>query len=1050
MRYVTFFTLICVLFTFQFLPAQDPFPGTALEFDGVDDYVQADTVVIPSSGNFTVSLWAKANSIPPGFVEMLSQNAGSGEDFYIGKTSTGNVRAGDNWHDTGVPFPTDGLWHYYTVVKETLNTHLYIDGFHRASKNGSIVNPAGSEFRIARQYGIHAEYFPGLIEEVRIWNTARTTQEIRENMHLTLTGSESGLVCYWQFNEAAGDTTYDPVAGYYGTLFNMDSTDWTPSPVPVAGGSSFTQIVSSPGIFDFSGTGLSMDFTAKTGVDTIVVSRLDLAPNITPLSPISFNSQYWLVNIFGSGTFTADLTFTPSEVITPEDETTPDALRLLNRASNSTGNWSNPVAAVSASASNNTVTFEGISTFSQFLIGRQWFTDINAGLPGAAVSSVAWGDYDNDGDLDILINGNTSSGGISSIYHNDAGIFTDINAGLAGGGDGSVALGDYDNDGDLDILLTCYTSLDSISRIYRNDTGIFTDINAGLPGVQGGSVAWGDYDNDGDLDILLTGLRASAGVTKIYRNDYGIFTDIAAGLPGIKDGSVAWGDYDNDGDLDILLTGLLVSSTISRIYRNDAGVFSDINAGLTGVRYSSVAWGDYDNDGDLDILLTGEGFTMWSNTSRIYRNDAGVFSDINAGLTGITLGSAAWGDYDNDGDLDILLTGMDSTFTLCISRIYRNDSGVFSDINAGLHGVFWSSAAWGDYDNDGDLDILLTGQTWSSSISKIYSCNYSVPNSPPLLPGGLTSVVYTDSIAFTWNKASDNETPRDGLSYNMFIGNSEYDTLLISPMADIHSGYRYIPVFGNACQVTSWSYKGMVEYFFFPQVRTPDYWGVQAIDHAFAGSPFAIDSLYFPIIYLPTINNNIMQLTDTLAWEIQFGDSITAYHIQIDEDSTFTSCEVNDTLFGPISGTGYYSIHLQYLYGSHNLVTGTQYYWRVKPTYTFGSPTVFTQPAPSFWFGFVSKIAEEKEIPKHFSLYQNYPNPFNPSTAIEFDLPKISEVTLRVFNILGEEVGTLVSDKLSAGSYSRAWDASNLSSGVYLYRLEAGDYIETRKLILMK
>ncbi len=96
---------------------------------------------------------------------------------------------------------------------------------------------------------------------------------------------------------------------------------------------------------------------------------------------------------------------------------------------------------------------------------------------------------------------------------------------------------------------------------------------------------------------------------------------------------------------------------------------------------SSVAWGDYDNDGDLDILLTGNG--AGAIISRVYRNDDGTFTDIEAGLPGVASSSVAWGDYDNDGDLDILLTGVG------ISRIYRNDDGTFTDIEAGLPGVSW-------------------------------------------------------------------------------------------------------------------------------------------------------------------------------------------------------------------------------------------------------------------------------------------------------------------------------------------------------------------------
>jgi hypothetical protein len=85
-----------------------------------------------------------------------------------------------------------------------------------------------------------------------------------------------------------------------------------------------------------------------------------------------------------------------------------------------------------------------------------------------------------------------------------------------------------------------------------------------------------------------------------------------------------------------------------------------------------------------------------------------------------------------------------------------------------------------------------------------------------------------------------------------------------------------------------------------------------------------------------------------------------------------------------------------------------------------------------------------------YQLHQNYPNPFNPSTTIEFSLPQSGFVTLKIYNILGEKVATLVSDRLSPGSYSYVWDASELTSGVYLYRLQAADYIETRKMVLTR
>ncbi|MGH7601743.1 MAG: FG-GAP-like repeat-containing protein, partial [bacterium] len=230
------------------------------------------------------------------------------------------------------------------------------------------------------------------------------------------------------------------------------------------------------------------------------------------------------------------------------------------------------------------------------------FTEISTSLPGTDFSAATWGDYDNDDDLDILLAGRGDSGSIAKVYRNDGGAFTDIAAPLAVVSDGAdrwMEWGDYDNDGDLDILLTGSGLQGPTSKIYRNDNGNFVDLNAGLTGVYHSSVAWGDYDNDGDLDVLLTGWDGGDRIAKIYRNDAGKFLNISAPLTPVDFSSVAWGDYDNDGDLDILLTGTPDgASGLTKIYRNDHGNFVDIAAPLVGVSGSSVAWGDYDNDGD--------------------------------------------------------------------------------------------------------------------------------------------------------------------------------------------------------------------------------------------------------------------------------------------------------------------------------------------------------------------------------------------------------------------------------------------------------------------
>jgi len=513
----------------------------------------------------------------------------------------------------------------------------------------------------------------------------------------------------------------------------------------------------------------------------------------------------------------------------------------------------------------------GSSLSSLTVMVPMYFLEINVGLTAVGASSVGWGDYDNDGDLDILLTGNTGAANISTIYRNDGNnTFTDINTGLAGVCYGSVGWGDYDNDGDLDILLTGRdNSSGRVSKIYcNNGNNTFTDINAGLTGVDYSSAAWGDYDNDGDLDILLTGAtgdwQAYNPISKIYRNNgNNTFTDINAGLSAVYVSSTAWGDFDNDGDLDILLSGYTSSSAISKVYRNNGNsTFTDINSGLTGVGGSSVAWGDYDNDGDLDILLTGID-TSYNPISKIYRNDNGVFTDINSGLTGVGGSSVAWGDYDNDGDLDILLSG----------QIYKNDSGSFTDINAGLTGVYWSSSAWGDYDNDRDLDILLTG--------KVYSNNIDVANTIPVSPQNLSCVNSGYDVILSWEKAADNETPQNGLSYNICIGAYSDSCNIKDPMSDISTGYRKIISIGNAGQEVSWYVNGIAggQY----------YWRVQAVDHSYAGSEFSSEGMFYTLPLAPSANeaSNIGFTGFLASWTSSAG--ATGYRIDVDDNSDFSS-----------------------------------------------------------------------------------------------------------------------------------------------------------------
>ena len=360
-------------------------------------------------------------------------------------------------------------------------------------------------------------------------------------------------------------------------------------------------------------------------------------------------------------------------------------------------------------------------------IHGQSFLDINVQIPGIQGGKVIWGDYDNDGDLDCFITGvdffNLTP--ISGLYQNNNGSFVLVNNNLTNNlnhGDAQAAFGDYDNDGDLDLIFN--------SDIYNNQNGIFTNINANLLYIAGGEASWGDYDNDNDLDLLIVGNDlSSSSHSIIYQNTNGVFTNINAGLTGTQKGNGEWGDYDNDGDLDILLCGKIHNNTappyITYIYENNSNVFSLVVT-FTGISYGTAKWGDYDNDNDLDVLLCGDDNNPNPNShyTALYRNNGNnSFSNTGINFTNISSSYGDFVDYNDDGKLDIMISGFDTTGS-SITKIYiNNGNNTFNSISHNFIGLASGSFDWGDYDADGKIDLITAGVNNTNGYSfnvKIY------------------------------------------------------------------------------------------------------------------------------------------------------------------------------------------------------------------------------------------------------------------------------------------------------------------------------------------
>ncbi|MCG8607254.1 CRTAC1 family protein, partial [bacterium] len=350
------------------------------------------------------------------------------------------------------------------------------------------------------------------------------------------------------------------------------------------------------------------------------------------------------------------------------------------------------------------------TTFTKITTGAVVIDTMNAG-------SGNWVDYDNDGDLDLFV-ANVSDN--NALYQNDGtGSFARITSGvIVNDGAGSSNWGDFDNDGDLDLFVASLPN-----RLYRNNgDGTFTRITAGEiveESESTGLASWVDYDHDGDLDLfaIRTTQVLEGGASFLYQNNGdGSFTKITESVI-VNDGggeAALWADYDNDGDLDLFVTVASLDSRVSsnnRLYQNDgAGSFTRITTGeiVNGEAVSvGGSWGDYDNDGDLDLFVMN---AEDSERNSLYQNNGnGTFFQIESGpiveQSGQRSRGSSWADYDNDGDLDLFITN-----SLGNHVLYQNDGqGLFteltdSELAADMNG---NMPTWGDYDNDGDLDLFV-------------------------------------------------------------------------------------------------------------------------------------------------------------------------------------------------------------------------------------------------------------------------------------------------------------------------------------------------------
>ena len=587
----------------------------------------------------------------------------------------------------------------------------------------------------------------------------------------------------------------------------------------------------------------------------------------------------------------------------------------------------------------------------------------------------------------------------------------------------------------------------SFSRITDMSNPVVTDsFTLGYPGT-----AWIDYNNDGNLDLFVNN-------DYLYKNNgNGNFTKnlsfkgkTSSLKPGTSVGSGgSWADYDNDGDLDFYS-----AAAYSFLFKNNGDEsFTKITEGdigdSIGNRGWTAVWADYDNDGNVDLLVVHPaGFVPGGSIpNQLFHNDGPPnytftrqsgyeFIDHIAPYT-----VATWSDFDLDGDLDLFIasgpaSGSSAKDYLFKNTLVENGTVGFERINTNPIGTDLQDGQvynWIDFDNDGDLDGFLTN--YGSAVNRFYiNDNGKYVDSPANLElarakclanawgdfdndGFLDVIITSEGQTFFFHNNGDGtftntknaltlKANERGVTIGDFDNDGDLD-VFIAGFSDGNGIFRNDNSNGNG-----WIKIKLV--------------GVKS-NKAAIGAKVKLKA---------TINGKTM-------WQFR----------EVLAQNSFNSQN---------------SLIVHFGLGDAAIIDSLEVIWPSGITDTFKdlAPDQFK----TITEGEVTGINDKSELlPNRFMLEQNFPNPFNPSTKIKYSISSYIHnhlsgeawgefVQLKVYNILGNEVSTLVAQEQQPGNYEVTFNGSGLPSGVYFYTIHVFNsgsnsnqlFSETKKLILLK
>jgi len=431
----------------------------------------------------------------------------------------------------------------------------------------------------------------------------------------------------------------------------------------------------------------------------------------------------------------------------------------------------------------------GVSATSAFdpitITDATFLTRVNeAPFEGVQDGKVSWGDYDRDGDMDLLLMGSGVDGTITNIYRNNDGSFENTGQNFTKYLGGDAEFVDVDQDGWLDVALSGNSPIGRVSELYINrgsdsPSAPFFQLSTNyiVEGLSQSDMEWGDLDNDGDPDLIISGINEENQYKTLYYTNLGNYTFLQEQFfyaDGKIQAEIDMFDADNDGDLDVGIAGINEGDGFgSQFYTNsyyDASQNFDANYNFNNYRWlrdGKTMFLDLDVDSRMDYFAMG--LDENRNTQQV--------SNLGVSLTPLNNPDFAFADYNNDGLNDVVITGEDEQGNP-VTKLYVTLGGVefgyrLFETDVDLVALRESTVDWIDYDLDGDLDLFMTGIDDSGvPVSVLYEANNVANlNEAPAKVTNLTAVHAGNGLVqLDWDKPTDNANSE--FRYALRVGTS--------------------------------------------------------------------------------------------------------------------------------------------------------------------------------------------------------------------------------------------------------------------------------------